>query len=187
MEWITALLKDLNALVWGKPMLIMIFGTGIFLMIGLRFMPVLNLAKGFRLLWAGRDGKNQNEGEISPFNALMTSLSATIGTGNITGVATAIFIGGPGALFWMWVTALIGMATKYAEAVCAVHYREVDEKGSYLGGPMYYIKNGLGKNGFGLVFYLLYSVLWPLLVLVIPFRLIQLPVPYRLNLIYRIG
>jgi len=146
MEWITALLKDLNGLVWGKPMLIMIFGTGIFLMIGLRFMPVLNLAKGFRLLWAGRDGKNQNEGEISPFNALMTSLSATIGTGNITGVATAIFIGGPGALFWMWVTALIGMATKYSEAVCAVHYREVDEKGSYLGGPMYYIKNGLGKK-----------------------------------------
>jgi len=77
---------------------------------------------------------------------LMTSLSATIGTGNITGVATAIFIGGPGALFWMWVTALIGMATKYSEAVCAVHYREVDEKGSYLGGPMYYIKNGLGKK-----------------------------------------
>ncbi len=146
MEWITALLKDFNGLVWGKPMLIMIFGTGIFLMIGLRFMPVLNLAKGFRLLWAGRDGKNKNEGEISPFNALMTSLSATIGTGNITGVATAIFIGGPGALFWMWVTALIGMATKYSEAVCAVHYREVDEKGSYLGGPMYYIKNGLGKK-----------------------------------------
>ena len=146
MEWITALLNDLNGLVWGKPMLIMIFGTGLFLMIGLRFMPVLNLAKGFRLLWAGRDGKNQNEGEISPFNALMTSLSATIGTGNITGVATAIFIGGPGALFWMWVTALIGMATKYSEAVCAVHYREVDEKGSYLGGPMYYIKNGLGKK-----------------------------------------
>ena len=146
MEWITALLKDLNGLVWGKPMLIMIFGTGIFLMIGLRFMPLLNLVKGFRLLWAGRDGKNKNEGEISPFNALMTSLSATIGTGNITGVATAIFIGGPGALFWMWVTALIGMATKYSEAVCAVHYREVDEKGSYLGGPMYYIKNGLGKK-----------------------------------------
>ena len=146
MEWITALLKDFNGLVWGKPMLIMIFGTGIFLMIGLRFMPLLNLAKGFRLLWAGRDGKNKNEGEISPFNALMTSLSATIGTGNITGVATAIFIGGPGALFWMWVTALIGMATKYSEAVCAVHYREVDEKGSYLGGPMYYIKNGLGKK-----------------------------------------
>ncbi|MCW8929267.1 MAG: sodium:alanine symporter family protein [Gammaproteobacteria bacterium] len=156
MELITGLLNDLNGLVWGKPMLAMIFGTGIFLMVGLRFMPLLNLNRGFKLLWQGRDNVSKDdipkgdekdkEGEISPFNALMTSLSATIGTGNITGVATAIFIGGPGALFWMWVTALIGMATKYAEAVCAVHYREVDEKGSYLGGPMYYIKNGLGKK-----------------------------------------
>ncbi len=150
MELITALINDLNGLVWGKPMLIMIFGTGIFLMVGLKFMPLLNLKKGFKLLWASRDkgieGKKDEDGEISPFNALMTSLSATIGTGNITGVATAIFIGGPGALFWMWITALIGMATKYAEAVCAVHYREIDENGSYLGGPMYYIKNGLGEK-----------------------------------------
>ena len=145
MELITSLLKDLNGLVWGVPMLIMILGTGIFLMLGLKFMPILNLGKGFRFLWQGRK-VTENQGEISPFNALMTSLSATIGTGNITGVATAIFLGGPGALFWMWITALIGMATKYAEAVCAVHYREVDEKGSYLGGPMFYIKNGLGKN-----------------------------------------
>jgi amino acid carrier protein len=81
-----------------------------------------------------------------PFNALMTSLAATIGTGNIAGVATAIFLGGPGAIFWMWITALVGMATKYAEAVLAVKYREVDENGAYVGGPMYYIKNGLGKN-----------------------------------------
>lgn len=152
MELITLWLKQLDSLVWGAPMLIMIFGTGIYLMIGLRFMPLLNITKGFKLLWQGRDHKPDStdeqraKGQISPFNALMTSLSATIGTGNITGVATAIFIGGPGALFWMWITALIGMATKYAEAVCAVHYREVDEQGNYLGGPMYYIKNGLGKN-----------------------------------------
>jgi AGCS family alanine or glycine:cation symporter len=85
-------------------------------------------------------------GEISPFNALMTALSATIGTGNIAGVATAIFLGGPGALFWMWCTALVGLATKYAEAVCAVRYREVDELGNHVGGPMYYIKNGLSKK-----------------------------------------
>jgi len=146
MESITGLISQLNALVWGKPMLIMIFGTGIFLMTGLRFMPVFNLGKAFKLLWQGRHSTDKQAGEISSFNALMTSLSATIGTGNITGVATAIFIGGPGALFWMWVTALIGMATKYAEAVCAVHYREVDEQGAYVGGPMYYIKNGLGKK-----------------------------------------
>ncbi len=150
MQWLSDLLANLNALVWGKPMLIAIFGTGIFLMFGLRFMPVLKLASAFKLLWRGREGQNvegaDSKGEISPFNALMTSLSATIGTGNITGVATAIVIGGPGALFWMWLTAIIGMATKYAEAVCAVHYREVDQEGNYLGGPMYYIKNGLGKN-----------------------------------------
>ena len=160
MEWLTAFISDINGFVWGKPMLIMIFGTGIFLMLGLRFMPILNLVDGFKLLWAGRDGKNKNEGEISPFNALMTSLSATIGTGNITGVAAAIFIGGPGALFWMWLTALIGMATKYAEAVCAVHYREVDEEGRYLGGPMYYIKNGLGEKWLWLGFlFALFGVL----------------------------
>lgn len=147
MELLTLWLKQLDSLVWGAPMLIMIFGTGIYLMVGLKFMPLLNLTKAFKLLWQGRGhGGDNDKGQISPFNALMTSLSATIGTGNITGVATAIFIGGPGALFWMWITALIGMATKYAEAVCAVHYREVDEQGNYLGGPMYYIKNGLGKN-----------------------------------------
>lgn len=150
MQWLSDVLANLNALVWGKPMLVAIFGTGIFLMFGLRFMPVLKLVSAFKLLWEGRERHNvdstDSKGEISPFNALMTSLSATIGTGNITGVATAIVIGGPGALFWMWLTAIIGMATKYAEAVCAVHYREVDQEGNYLGGPMYYIKNGLGKN-----------------------------------------
>jgi AGCS family alanine or glycine:cation symporter len=90
--------------------------------------------------------KASGEGEISPFNALMTALSSTVGTGNIAGVATAIGIGGPGALFWMWCTALVGMATKYAEAVLAVNYRETDAAGKKVGGPMYYIKNGLGKR-----------------------------------------
>ena len=159
MQWITTFLNELNGIVWGKPMLIMIFGTGLFLMIGLKFMPILNLFQGFKMLWLGR-GETKGEGEISPFNALMTSLSATIGTGNITGVATAIFIGGPGALFWMWITAFIGMATKYAEAVCAVHYREVNEDGHYIGGPMYYIKNGLGKKWLWLAFlFALFGVL----------------------------
>ena len=89
---------------------------------------------------------DKDQGEISPFQALMTALSATIGTGNIAGVATAIFLGGPGAIFWMWVTALFGMATKYGEAVLAVKYRETDARGKRVGGPMYYIKNGLGEN-----------------------------------------
>ena len=134
----------MNGVVWGVPMLIAILGTGVFLTIGLRFMPVLKVGTGFKRLWKGR--KSEEEGDISPFNALMTSLSATIGTGNIAGVATAIFIGGPGALFWMWCTALVGMATKYAEAVCAVKYREIDELGNHVGGPMYYIRNGLGEK-----------------------------------------
>ena len=137
-------LVALNGLVWGVPMLVLILGTGLFLMLGLRLMPLRNIGRAFRMLFAGRT--STREGDITPFQALMTSLSATIGTGNIAGVATAIALGGPGALFWMWCTALVGMATKYAEAVCAVHYRERDAKGDYCGGPMYYIKNGLSGN-----------------------------------------
>ena len=144
METVTELTKALNGIVWGPYMLVLILGTGFFLMLGLKLMPLARLGYGFRMLWRGRH--EMGEGDITPFNALMTSLSATIGTGNIAGVATAIFMGGPGALFWMWCTALVGMATKYAEAVLAVKYREVDEEGNHIGGPMFYIKNGLGKN-----------------------------------------
>ena len=148
MEFITNIISSINSVVWGVPMLVMILGVGLFLTVGLKFMPVLKLGTGFKLLWSGRipDKSKDAKGEISPFNALMTSLSATIGTGNIAGVATAIFLGGPGALFWMWCTALVGMATKFAEAVLAVRYREVDENGNHSGGPMYYIKNGLSKK-----------------------------------------
>lgn len=144
METIHDLVSQLNSIVWGPMMLMLIFGTGIFLSIGLRLIPLRRTAHGFALLWQGRDGRGP--GEISPFNALMTSLSATIGTGNIAGVGTAIAIGGPGAVFWMWCTALVGMATKYSEAVLAVKYRETDEAGNHVGGPMYYIKNGLGER-----------------------------------------
>ena len=148
MEGITEFVNMINGFVWGTPMLVMILGVGLFLSVGLKLMPILKLGTGFKLLWSGRipDKDKTMEGEISPFNALMTSLSATIGTGNIAGVATAIFIGGPGALFWMWCTALVGMATKFAEAVLAVKYREVDDNGNHIGGPMYYIKNGLGSK-----------------------------------------
>ena len=148
MEGITEFVSMINGFVWGTPMLVLILGVGLFLSIGLKLMPILKLGTGFKLLWSGRipDSEKNVKGEISPFNALMTSLSATIGTGNIAGVATAIFIGGPGALFWMWCTALVGMATKFAEAVLAVKYREVDDHGNHIGGPMYYIKNGLGSK-----------------------------------------
>jgi len=143
LETFLDLVRSLNAIVWGTPMVVLILGTGLFMMVRLRFLPIRKLGYGFKQLFSG---KKQGEGEISSFNALMTALSATIGTGNIAGVATAIFIGGPGALFWMWCTALVGMATKYSEAVLAVKYREVDKNGHYVGGPMYYIRNGLGKN-----------------------------------------
>ena len=145
MEALSNFVDWINGIVWGPPMLILILGVGLFLQIGLKVMPIVKIGTGFKMLWSGREMPN-DQGEISPFNALMTSLSATIGTGNIAGVATAIFLGGPGALFWMWMTALVGMATKYAEAVCAVKYREVDEQGNHVGGPMYYIKNGLGSK-----------------------------------------
>ena len=98
----------------------------------------------FREVWIGK--RPEGEGEITPFQAPMTALSATIGTGNIAGVATPIVLGGPGAVFWMWITARVGMATKYGEAVLAVRYREVDTLGNYVGGPMYYIRNGMGNR-----------------------------------------
>lgn len=148
METLTTIFNAINGVVWGPLMLVLILGVGLFLMLGLRLMPILKLGTGFKLLFDGRktNKDEQSTGEISPFQALMTALSATVGTGNIAGVATAVFLGGPGALFWMWCTALVGMATKYSEAVLAVKYREVDEEGNHVGGPMYYIKNGLGAK-----------------------------------------
>ncbi|WP_407297260.1 alanine/glycine:cation symporter family protein [Stutzerimonas zhaodongensis] len=146
MEFLQNLVNSVNGLVWGPPMLVLILGTGFFLMVMLKFMPLVRIGTGFALIWRGRTKGDDDTGEISPFQALMTCLAATVGTGNIAGVATAIFLGGPGALFWMWCTALVGMATKYCEVVLAVHYREKDDRGEHVGGPMYAIKNGLGKR-----------------------------------------
>jgi AGCS family alanine or glycine:cation symporter len=134
----------LHGIVWGVPMLVLLLGVGLYLTAGLRLRTLRSLPFAFAMLWRGRAAEGR--GEITPFNALMTALAATIGTGNIAGVATAIFVGGPGAVFWMWMTAFVGMATKYAEAVCAVRFREQDERGRFVGGPMYYIKNGLGRR-----------------------------------------
>ncbi|BAP79778.1 sodium:alanine symporter [Pseudomonas sp. MT-1] len=146
MEFLQNLVNSVNGLVWGPPMLVLILGTGLFLMVMLKFMPLVRIGTGFALIWRGRTKGDDDTGEISPFQALMTCLAATVGTGNIAGVATAIFLGGPGALFWMWCTALVGMATKYCEVVLAVHYREKDDRGEHVGGPMYAIKNGLHKR-----------------------------------------
>ena len=139
-----SVISEINAYAWGAPMLILLLGTGVYLTLGLGFLTIRRIPRAFGLLFHGFHA--QGEGDIAPFRALMTSLSATIGTGNIAGVATAITLGGPGALFWMWITALFGMATKYAEGVLAVKYREQDDLGGYSGGPMYYIKNGLGPR-----------------------------------------
>ena len=144
METLNSVLNILSGFIWGPFTLVLLLGVGIYLSLGLKLMPWRQLVNALQLLIRGR--KSEGDGDIPPFQALMTAMSATVGTGNIAGVATAIFIGGPGAIFWMWITALFGMATKYAEAVLAVKYRETDELGCYVGGPMYYIKNGLGKN-----------------------------------------
>ena len=144
---ISAINDPINGIVWGWPMVSLIAITGIVLMLGLQLMPLQRLPYGVRMLT--RPAAGAESGDITPFGALMTSLSATIGTGNIAGVAGAIAIGGPGAVFWMWVIAIFGIATKYAEAVLAVNYREVDGLGNHVGGPMYYIRNGLGPDGSG--------------------------------------
>ncbi len=145
MDQINSIINTVNAFAWGPPMLGILGVTGVLLTLGLVFMPWRKVGYGFRLLFAKDDSADGADGEVKPFNALMTALSATVGTGNIAGVATAIALGGPGAIFYMWLIALFGMATKYAEAVCAVTYREVDQEGKYVGGPMYYLRNGVGK------------------------------------------
>lgn len=141
-------LKNIDGIVWGPPLLILLVGTGIYFTFKLNFIQMFKLPLAIKYLFLNDDDKSDNEakGEVSSFAALCTALSATIGTGNIVGVATAIATGGPGALFWMWVAAFFGMATKYAEGVLAIKYREVDENGEMSGGPMYYIEKGFGNK-----------------------------------------
>lgn len=145
MDSVSSFLSTISGWVWGPVMLILLLGTGIYLTLGLKGIPQRKLGYGFAMLFAGRK-QTTDPGDITPFQALATALAATVGTGNIAGVATAIHLGGPGAVFWMWVTALVGMATKYGEAVLAVNFRETNAAGQYVGGPMYYIRNGLGAN-----------------------------------------
>ncbi|MRR06955.1 MAG: sodium:alanine symporter family protein, partial [Deltaproteobacteria bacterium] len=146
----------LSGYVWGIPLLVLLVGTGLLLTIRLRCLQVRML--GHALYETFVRPKSNEQGDISHFQALMVALAATIGTGNIIGVATAISIGGPGALFWMWVTAALGMATKYAEGVLAVKYRVVDENGEMAGGPMYYLERGLGQKWLGVLFALFGSI-----------------------------
>lgn len=145
--------SKLNSLVWGPYMLVLIVGTGVYLTTRTNFMSITKMGYVLKnTLFKMFDKTTLGEGEITPFQAVATALAATIGTGNIAGVATAIALGGPGAIFWMWVSALFGMATKYGEVVLAIKYREKTEDGRYVGGPMYYIEKGLGMKWLAAIF-----------------------------------
>ncbi len=139
-------LDTIDGWIWGVPMLVLILGVGIILTLSLRFVQVFRLPRAIRLVLTPHKESAAKQGDVTSFAALCTALAATIGTGNIVGVATAVSIGGPGALFWMFLAAFFGMATKYAECLLAVRYREIDSMGNYVGGPMYYIKNGIGPK-----------------------------------------
>ena len=137
------ILNEIDAFVWGPPLLVLLVGTGILLTFRLKLLQVFKLPQALGLIFSA---KNDGSGDVNSFKALCTALAATVGTGNIVGVAPAIKAGGPGALFWMWMAAFFGMATKYSECLLAVKYRTVDANGNISGGPMYYIENGLGKK-----------------------------------------
>ncbi len=145
MSSIQSALTAIDNFIWGPPLLILLVGTGVYLTLRLGLLQVVRLPLALRLVF-GRDQGQGKQGDVSSFGALCTALSATIGTGNIVGVATAIKLGGPGALFWMWMAALFGMATKYAECLLAVKYRQQDANGQMAGGPMYYLEKGLGSK-----------------------------------------
>ncbi|ADU32383.1 alanine/glycine:cation symporter family protein [Evansella cellulosilytica] len=151
-EWFENFLGAVNDVVWGPPMLILIVGTGIFLTFRLAFLQFRTLPYSLKLAFSRRAQDKKSPGDISHFQALTTALAATIGIGNIAGVATAVVLGGPGAVFWMWISALFGMATKYAEAILAVKYRVQGKNGEFSGGPMYYIEKGLKLKWLAVLF-----------------------------------
>ncbi|MBQ6975593.1 MAG: sodium:alanine symporter family protein [Selenomonadaceae bacterium] len=150
---LSQILNDVNNFVWGPVMLALLVGTGIFLTVRLKFLPWKNLFYAIKMIM---HRKEKHEGDLSPFQSLMTALSATVGTGNIVGVATAMVLGGPGAIVWMWISAAFGLSTKYGESVLAVKYRETNSVGEMAGGPMYAMKNGIGGT-FGRVMAFLFA------------------------------
>jgi alanine or glycine:cation symporter, AGCS family len=152
MQWVTAFTNWLNGIVWGPVMIVLLVGTGLYLTLRLRFVQIRYLGTSIRNLAHAPEIEEGEEGDISHFQALAAALSATIGTGNIAGVATAIALGGPGAVFWMWVTALAGMATKFTSCSLAVKYRKIHPDGSASGGPMYFLSEGLGMRWLGVLF-----------------------------------
>ncbi len=143
MESFIPVLNAIDSFMWGPPLITLLVGTGIYLTVKLHLLQVFRLPLALRLIFKAQ---NKGEGDVSSFKALCVALAATVGTGNIVGVATAVKVGGPGAIFWMWMAAFFGMATKYAEGLLAVKYRSVDAKGDIAGGPMFYIRNGMGEK-----------------------------------------
>lgn len=141
LDQINTILGNIDDFLWGIPLIVLILATGIYLTVRLKGLQIIKLPKALKYMFKNEEG---GDGEVTSFAALCTALSATIGTGNIVGVATAIVAGGPGALFWMWIAALFGMATKYAEGVLAIKYRVINDDGHVIGGPFYYIQNGMG-------------------------------------------
>ena len=157
METIHSILTTISDFLWGIPLMIALIGTGLYLSIKLDFVQFRYMPKALRMIFLPPHDES-SPGDISHFQALMTALAATVGTGNIAGVGTAVAMGGPGALFWMWVTGLVGMATKYSEAVLAIRYRIVEKNGSVAGGPMYYIEHGLNSKWLAVAFAIFTSV-----------------------------
>lgn len=157
-DQILKILTEIRDQIWGIPLIVLLVGTGIFLTYRLKGLQIRGLFYSLYLAFIKRKEDDQEKGDISHFQALMTALAATVGTGNIVGVAIAISTGGPGALFWMWITGIFGMATKYSEAVLAIKFREKDEFGTMSGGPMYYISKGLGWKWLGVMFAVFASI-----------------------------
>ena len=143
MEVCLSILNKIDSFLWGAPLIVLLIGTGIYLTLRLGFLQVFKLPLALKLIFKA---ENKGKGEVSSFKSLCVALAATVGTGNIVGVATAVKMGGPGALFWMWVAAFFGMATKYAEGLLAIKYRSVDKNRNISGGPMYYIRKGMGEK-----------------------------------------
>ena len=147
LQFIETVNSAVNNFIWGVPAMVCIFGVGLYLSLRTRFLQIRKFPYAIKTT-IGRmfRKKNASDGALTPFQAVCTALAATVGTGNIAGVAGAIAIGGSGAIFWMWISAILGMCTKFAEVTLAVHFREKNAEGDLVGGPMYYIKNGLGKR-----------------------------------------
>ena len=151
LDGLEGILDKVGGIIWGPPLLILLVGTGIYLTIRLGLLQLRLLPYALKLVFTKNQDK-KSEGDITHFQALMTAMAATVGVGNIVGVATAVVLGGPGAIFWMWMAGFFGMATKYGEAVLAVKYRVKDANGQMAGGPMYYLEHGLKQKWLGVLF-----------------------------------